>query len=61
MAAAVFDERDMRKNMTVTVTIKSRPTSRILMAVGLWVMKLGLLIGGVGHVEIEDLSLESND
>lgn len=58
MMEMAFDERALRKDLMVRIRIVKRPASRMLMTTGLWAMKLGLLICGVGRVEILDMTTE---
>lgn len=54
MASARFDERRLIGQMTMTIRVVRGPFHRRLLPIGLWVMKVGARIAGVGTVLIED-------
>lgn len=50
--AYTFNERDLRKDMTMKIELKRGFLHRRLERIGLWVMCIGARIAGIGNVEV---------
>jgi hypothetical protein len=47
------NERELWETATLTITVKKSTVHEVFKKLGFWIMKLGLLIAGVGKVEFE--------
>lgn len=47
-----FTERKVAKNITATVTLEIKPS--VLFRIGLWFIRIGRFISGIGYKEVSD-------
>jgi len=52
MMAKTFDERELMKEIIVTVQIIETTKHKVLKKIGFWLVKTGFKIAGIGEVRV---------